>query len=274
VKQHDILQYNLPSWAPDWTRAPPNSGAFFVGLQHHEPEFAAAGNSLAQFEFTDDGYVLKAAGFVVDSITSVGMAFKQNSTAKVVEPALYGFHDWWNLFASSFPDSSSLPAQAAFGRAISCGNWMFDDEGVYENKLRAIFELSTNMLADEDVLRIDTPPVPSLSGSVSSLVDESEELDDNVDDKKQQAVIINAAITINRRRLFISQTGVVGLSPWNAAVGDVICVLLGCRFPVILRPVEGKYILVGEAYVDGFMNGEAMALLEEGRFKLETFQIH
>ena len=278
VKQHDIPQFNLPSWAPDWTRPPLNSGAYsgslVVGLQHHEPEFAAAGNSLAQFDFIDDGYILKAAGFIVDTITSVGMPFKQKGYPKVVEPALHVFHDWWNLFASSFPDSSSLPAQAAFGRAISCGNWMFEDEGVYENKLRAVFELSGSVLADEDVLQIDTPPAPSLSSSVSSLVDENAELDDDANDKEQRAVIINAAITMNRRRLFISWAGVVGLSPWNAAVGDVICVLLGCRFPIILRPAEGKYILVGEAYVDGFMNGEAMALLEEGKFKLETFQIH
>ncbi|TVY13033.1 Heterokaryon incompatibility protein 6, OR allele [Lachnellula arida] len=282
VKQHDMSRFDLPSWAPDWTRPHFNSGSSVVGLQHHEPEFAAAGNSLAQFEFLNDGYVLKAAGFVVCTIASVGIPFKQKVHPRFIEPALHAFHEWWNLFASARPESSSLPAQAAFARAISCGDWMFEDEGVYENKLRAIFELSGSILADDDVMPIDTPPAQSLSGSVSSLMIENEnqneidieELDDERSDKEQRAVIINASITMNRRRLFISQTDILGLCPWNATVGDVICVLLGCRFPVILRPVEGKYRLVGEAYVDGLMNGEAMALLEKGRYKLEEFEIH
>ncbi|TVY30682.1 Heterokaryon incompatibility protein 6,OR allele [Lachnellula hyalina] len=276
VKQHDVSRFNLPSWAPDWTRPPANSGSSVVGLQHHEPEFAAAGNSLAQFEFLNDGYVLKAAGLIVSTIAILGMPFKQKVHPRFIEPALHAFNEWWNLFASALPESSSLPAQAAFSRAISCGNWMFEDEGVYENKLRAIFELSGSILADEDVLPMDAPQIPSLSGSVTSLMSENEigEFDDARSDKEQRAVIINASITMNRRRLFISQTGIVGLCPWNAAVGDVICVLLGCRFPVILRPVEGKYKLVGEAYVDGLMNGEAMALLEKGRYTLEGFEIH
>ncbi|TVY42358.1 Heterokaryon incompatibility protein 6,OR allele [Lachnellula occidentalis] len=280
VKQRDVKPFNLPSWAPDWTRPFTNSGALVVGLHHREPEFAAAGDSLAQFEFINDGYVLKAAGFVMSTIAVVGMPFKQKVHPRFIEPALHAFYDWWNIFASALPESSSLPAQAAFARAISCGNWMFEDEGVYENKLRAIFELSVSISADEDALPVDTPPGPSLSGSVSSLINENEnenegeEFDDARSDKEQRAVIINASMTMNRRSLFISKTDVVGLCPWNAAVGDVICVLLGCRFPVILRPVKGKYHLVGEAYVDGFMNGEAMALLEQGKYKLEDFEIH
>jgi hypothetical protein len=272
VKQHDTAPFNLPSWAPDWTRPPPTKGALVVGLQHHEPEFTAAGNSLAEFDFVDDGYVMTATGFAMDTITSVGMPFKQKGAPKNVEPALHAFHDWWNLFAASFPNSSSLSAQAAFGRAISCGNWMFK-EGLYENKLRAIFEHSGSLLVDDDVLRIDTPPNPSLAGSVTSLVEGNEDVEEEVTDKEQHATIINAASTMNRRRLFISSS-VLGLAPWNAAVGDLICVLLGCRFPVVLRPIEGGFRLVGEAYVDKFMNGEAIVALQEGKFRLDTFQIH
>jgi hypothetical protein len=274
VKQHDIQQFNLPSWVPDWTRPPPNGGALVVGLQHHKPEFAAAGNSVAKFEFLDGGHVLQASGFVLDTIASVGMPFKKKGAPKDIEPALHVFHDWWNLFASSVRDCNSLSAQAIFGRAISCGNWMFDDESVYEQKLRSIFELSDSMLVDEDVLRIDTTTYTSLSGSVSSLAEENGEADDDVvDDKEQRAVIINAALTMNRRRMFISRTGVVGLAPWNTAVGDLVCVLLGCRFPVILRPRQGNFLLVGEAYVEGFMNGEAIAAQDDKKVHLRTFQI-
>ncbi|KAK6451755.1 hypothetical protein FP744_10008006 [Trichoderma asperellum] len=51
-----------------------------------------------------------------------------------------------------------------------------------------------------------------------------------------------------------------GLAPKEAEEGDLVCILLGCTVPVILRPIEdlGMYKLVGEAYVHGVMDGEAM----------------
>jgi len=42
---------------------------------------------------------------------------------------------------------------------------------------------------------------------------------------------------------------------------------------VILRKVEDHYINLGEAYVDGYMYGEAMDMLEKGELKLEEFEL-
>ncbi|KAK5311902.1 hypothetical protein LTR93_011542 [Exophiala xenobiotica] len=53
----------------------------------------------------------------------------------------------------------------------------------------------------------------------------------------------------------------VGLVPRAAAIGDVICILYGCSVPVVLRKRQSStsdtsWLLVGEAYVNGVMNGE------------------
>ncbi|KAF4637235.1 hypothetical protein G7Y89_g851 [Cudoniella acicularis] len=258
VKQHDNGPSSLPSWAPDWTRPPQKYGVLPVGLHHHEPEFQADGNTIAEYKFSSGGDVLEVAGIAIDTITSVGMDFKQKGAHKNVGPALHVFHDWWNLFSASFGDCESLPAQASFGQAISCGHWMFEDISVYAEKLKAIFDLSGNVLAEEDVLHLDMPEYGSLAGSVTSLLEENEEPEEDLGDKQQLSVIINASLTMNRRRFFVSRAGSIGLAPSNAAVGDLICVLLGCRYPVILREVDGHHLLVGEAYVNDFMNGEAM----------------
>ena len=79
---------------------------------------------------------------------------------------------------------------------------------------------------------------------------------------------------MNRRRFFLSEAGLIGAAPWNAKEGDVICVLLGCSSPVILRREDGHYVLIGEAYIDDFMNGDAIMGLENGELVLETFEIH
>jgi hypothetical protein len=68
--------------------------------------------------------------------------------------------------------------------------------------------------------------------------------------------------------------GDMGVEFWEAQVGDMVCILLGCSIPVVLRPVGNHYTLVGEAYIDGYMYGKGMIELDEGKYQLEDFDIH
>jgi hypothetical protein len=61
------------------------------------------------------------------------------------------------------------------------------------------------------------------------------------------------------RSLYLTKDGAPGLGPSSAKEGDIVAVLLGSTSAMILRPTqEGNYKLVGEAYCDGFMHGEAL----------------
>jgi hypothetical protein len=67
----------------------------------------------------------------------------------------------------------------------------------------------------------------------------------------------------------------VGLGPSKTKEGDVIAILYGCSVPVILRPVKDPfkdvqdYEFIGEAYIHGKMDGEAIdAGFEEQKFRL------
>lgn len=64
----------------------------------------------------------------------------------------------------------------------------------------------------------------------------------------------------------ITRNGYIGWTPDNiygrdneqTMVGDQIVVVLGCSTPLVVRP-RGKYFeVVGEAFVQGMMDGEAM----------------
>ncbi|KAI1748045.1 heterokaryon incompatibility protein-domain-containing protein [Xylaria castorea] len=63
-----------------------------------------------------------------------------------------------------------------------------------------------------------------------------------------------------RKRLFMSDDRTWGMATANAAVGDTICILAGCRIPVVIRETGkmGCYQLVGECYLDGVMQGEVL----------------
>jgi len=87
------------------------------------------------------------------------------------------------------------------------------------------------------------------------------------------------AAACKNRRFCVTHGGQLTLAPPGSREGDVVCVIRGLQTPFIVRPVgqkintnsasaevpkerqsrlEGEYHLVGECYVHGIMDGEAM----------------
>lgn len=48
--------------------------------------------------------------------------------------------------------------------------------------------------------------------------------------------------------------GYIGLAPADTRPGDVVAIFLGCSKPLVLRPEQGRYSIVGEAFVYGLGN--------------------
>ncbi|KAM5343497.1 hypothetical protein ACJ41O_012034 [Fusarium nematophilum] len=64
----------------------------------------------------------------------------------------------------------------------------------------------------------------------------------------------------------------LGLGSRHARRGDIACILYGCSVPVLLRPlgVSDQYKLVGECYLQGKMDGEALTGLGQESIKQAT----
>jgi hypothetical protein len=88
------------------------------------------------------------------------------------------------------------------------------------------------------------------------------------------------------RKFFLTKPGsgtparppMFGLAPDKAAVGDLLCILYGCSVPVVLRKLaHGQYQFIGECYVHGMMDGEALPAnppqFPYGRNKKDGFTI-
>ena len=71
-----------------------------------------------------------------------------------------------------------------------------------------------------------------------------------------------------RRVFFRTSSHHLGIGPLGAREGDHICVLLGCNVPMIIRAVpDGSYKIIGESYVSGLDNNEALLGPLPGGFK-------
>ena len=81
------------------------------------------------------------------------------------------------------------------------------------------------------------------------------------------------------RCFFMSSSGYIGLVPSTSIIGDRVCVLAGGRTPYVLCPSHKKtgedvsnsheYTFVGDAYVHGLMDGEALDMVEKGSLQMQ-----
>lgn len=71
---------------------------------------------------------------------------------------------------------------------------------------------------------------------------------------------------VHGRKLALLNNGLIAAVPENVAVNDSVCVLNGCSVPVCLRDIHDSlnWALIGECYVHGYMNGEAISQRNSG----------
>ena len=75
------------------------------------------------------------------------------------------------------------------------------------------------------------------------------------------------------RTLFTTSRGFLGSTRCDLKQGDLIYAIAGCKFPVLLRPKDDDFQMVGECYVEGLMLGESLEWLESGECKMEDISI-
>ena len=63
----------------------------------------------------------------------------------------------------------------------------------------------------------------------------------------------------HQRRFCSTKQGRIGLVPCATQKGDLVAIFMGADVPFVLRSFgAGTYELVGECYIHGVMNGEAL----------------
>jgi hypothetical protein len=69
----------------------------------------------------------------------------------------------------------------------------------------------------------------------------------------EHGMMVLVGSTLMNRALFVSEMGWVGLVPRWAEPGDLICILFGCKVPVVLRRREDYYQYIGERLVQLYL---------------------
>lgn len=290
-----------PSWAADWTWngrirfSRPEYNLVAPPWDPSDPEpdpdltYRAHGGIRASYVFPNDWRLLECAGFIFDEVVGLGAPeqgfFEWDVKRTVPCPSWRsgygGFeatgHALWNTLLLSVTAKAertqqrhaallSLPStfRVALPQFESRGwNWLAGQRQYYfkwEGWRRAHDDF---MLGERRLGDFFTDTIPEDAKEISYV---------EVYCSSQRAVM--------QRRFMLTRKGYFGWGPDNPfdndpsnelRVGDKIAILFGCSTPLIIRPKGDKCEVVGEGYVQGFMDGEALRLLESGVCHLQRF---
>jgi hypothetical protein len=275
--------HSFPSWIPDWTCAFGKNTLIDDRFLDKDRPFRASGDSVAEcqtlFSFkqadhaslsteNDDfnGFEFcSVSGFITDTIAYLGHPVVDIESIKSLQTPL--IQQWINAFKTYTDTNGPYKTEDDLFNAI----WrtLVADYDIFTKK-RANQELESHRLVFEHWLHQEHGDSPLIKAGHNIY---------------KYMVMLERATEL--RRSFVSTKGYIGLAPFHAEVGDLICILFGGQTPFILRNCshahpklphafggEGKtYLFVGESYVHGIMDGEAYEVFKRGDSdaKLETF---
>jgi hypothetical protein len=105
-------------------------------------------------------------------------------------------------------------------------------------------------------------------------------IEEHPDVKKHNDEIVDSFTGIfDERRFVVGKRGIIALVPGETNTEDMICIILGHYLSLVLRKVKTKartqaFVLIGEASVDGYITGQGVAELNEGKWKAKYFSLY
>ena len=248
-------RFGLPSWVSDWSIDEDLQADVAWGLQEPKLEYVyhASGSTIAEATIRAEEGILTAKGVLVATIAQLGKA-TQMTHSRDIQQAIVAVHQWRRLVEENQGDDEAH--LETFARTLRCDRVKLEDGDNHETlseKLLAILmtikELKSKM-------------------QIKELKESTERKDIHT-----KAEVEGIAQQIFKRKVFLSFSGSMGLAPEEALAGDLICVLLGCSVPVVLRAIGSHYVHIGDVYLDGYMSGRAVEEEDGRRLDFRDFEI-
>ncbi|OTA77992.1 hypothetical protein M434DRAFT_402304 [Hypoxylon sp. CO27-5] len=285
---------DCPSWVPVWSEPRRTSAIDYES-------FHADASRKMSIQKVENANELKVSGFSLDYIMSVTSGLVDEKLSVRTEDELVEWHyppreeeidfvkSAWSLITdfhrSILIGSSSLVATSQDATTQPYLPTYYDsDEGVFEAFVRTLSvqtsEASPDDRGDENKDMIDSAEAwfqqsVGWSSHPASLVTK---IWHTIRDKWYpgagmlfQASLLRACVG---RKFFVTKRGFIGIGPASLKADDLVVVILGVPVPFLVRKTESQnYILIGECYVDGIMDGELVQTKQRAGDEAEIFTL-
>jgi len=250
--------HNLPSWTPDWSHIPQTTS---LGLNY---DFKASGSTKAKWSFKERRSKLCISAVFLDVVKTRGVAV---GTLCSVDDHLMAFLHWRALLMGDRePQSKEEHAdlREVFCRTL-CVAQLPPQLKDARKWSRICFQAFASMIRER-------LPFLTLDRELTTYATSAQEI--SLVSQKRIVKDTCGGRMMGRCLCVTQNDSLVGMGTGFMAPGDIIVVPQGCYSPVILRPEgHGEYRFVGDVYVDGYMNGEAIEEWKKGRKEMEEYVI-
>ncbi|KAJ9648372.1 hypothetical protein H2199_001226 [Coniosporium tulheliwenetii] len=252
----------LDDYAPGGRRMTRQNADPLVGLYSHGKKVYAAYKSVPAIYNVDWGFrdtesrrIMFVTGFVLDTVD------------EALAPAFFGNipGQWIKM---GWPDKTR-PTPERFWRTLVA------DRGPDGDNVPVYYGLAWDYACNPS-----TQKVGVWSGLVNRGIDTADRIHHCQCTIMAEYLRRVQSVIWNKRLIRTKMGDYLGLGPEKTEKGDLICILRGCSVPVILRQTAAAkadakpvYTLIGEAYVHGKMDGEAIDLQVDNRIPIEMFEL-
>lgn len=285
---------NLPSWVPDW------SGFILDPICHisySEWIYSAATSKNILIGTTADSNSISLHGVEVDTIKEIGnFLWDGNSGVSANNLQLQTFFAALKDFlAAAFKTQDKFPTIYTSSLRREEAIWRFPtgDKESQHGVFRRATDLSQKRYQiNQEIMELVEwrPELADLGAHLEKLEEQGVVMSDSYRDemltksnlmrnlrKDVGGVNYKSDMRIlTNKRFYYTEKGYIGFGSIDIQKGDVVCLIFGANSPFVLRKVhEDQYILVGEAYCDGIMDGEFLESNPKGRmFDLTSIMVN
>ena len=260
--------HRFPSWIPDWTLKRPSSLHDSSG---NGTDFAASGPQQPVIFHARDSDELLVEGYVVDSIESISASSNEEENLAAYLDEVDAMVDSAVLTAVREPRAElkwKVPIAGALYPRVAASSGL-DLHSSYQ-------ALRVYLKTKEARKAIHKGKGKLIEGTDPSVVYAMAIGRMSADSYRDQGANYLTALqdTLHGWKFVVTKQGYVGTVPKLAELGDMVAIMKGGRVPFILQKSvtrPGAFRFVGECYVHGIMNGEALSLPEVVE---STFRLH
>lgn len=271
---------DLPSWVPDWSQR--FKTAALRELNRQQPLislYRASGDTQAEIEYLAPGK-LHVKGVLLDKIKKVGTIHKR---ARIFNGDIVkNWQQETRVYHPEDPETMYSPKYQSLRRCLT--EDICYGVGGIEGKPEEVTLVLTRGNNSRDRFMYEFWQHELNKKEVKSRREDPEENKELIDSIRLQDLVRYGdfvSMATFRRRLIVTEQGGIGFGPAEAEVGDQLCCLYGGKSPYILRKSSQtkirtffkkslrSYRLVGDAFIDGLMDGEIIDLVSKGHLESE-----
>ncbi|KAI0968672.1 heterokaryon incompatibility protein-domain-containing protein [Xylaria arbuscula] len=271
---------SLPSWTPDFTNLSERKPLL---RRQKRVSFSAGENTAVEAHVSEDGQILYVKGQIMDRVHTVA-AYPQSLSRKIYIPSSPPRREIGEQ--KKLPWYRDLQVKEKWlTEVLSIASAAFDRLEVNRTPLLDFYTTTTKTPSDIQILGTSrrpkwellwrtltcnhtefVDPVPNYYRewvvAYTDLVRSGLRADEKFVQTwlpRAQHIESGIAYFSQGRRFTGTDGGLIGWVPEETIKGDEIVILYGSRVPIVVRGNgEGKYRLIGECYIHGLMDGQAI----------------